>query len=58
MKIFLLALVFTASCNLMSAQITLPANMYADTAHAPFLHGVASGDPPARQDSHLDAHHA
>jgi len=30
----------------LSAQtVTLPANMYADTAHAPFLWGVASGDP-------------
>ncbi len=27
------------------AQTTLPPNLYADTAHAPFLHGVASGDP-------------
>ena len=29
----------------LSAQIVLPDNMYADSAHAPFLHGVASGDP-------------
>lgn len=29
------------------AQITYPANMSADTAHTPFLHGVASGDPLA-----------
>jgi len=27
------------------AQNALPPNMYADTAHAPFLWGVASGDP-------------
>lgn len=27
------------------AQITLPANMYADSAYAPFYWGVASGDP-------------
>lgn len=27
------------------AQITLPGRMWADTAHAPFIYGVASGDP-------------
>jgi alkaline phosphatase D len=27
------------------AQIALPPGMYADSTHAPFLHGVASGDP-------------
>ncbi len=27
------------------AQITLPANMYGDTLHAPFYYGVASADP-------------
>ena len=29
------------------AQISLPANMYADSLHAPFIYGVASGDPHA-----------
>lgn len=29
----------------LSAQIQLPANMYPDSVHAPFLFGVASGDP-------------
>lgn len=28
-----------------SAQTVLPPNLYADTLHAPFYHGVASGDP-------------
>ncbi len=28
-----------------SAQIVLPANMFADSAHTPYLWGVASGDP-------------
>ncbi len=28
-----------------SGQITYPANMYGDSIHAPFYHGVASGDP-------------
>lgn len=28
-----------------TCQTSLPANMYADSAHAPFLWGVASGDP-------------
>lgn len=39
-------------CNLAilmfcQAQTSLPANMYADTLHAPFIYGVASGDPHA-----------
>lgn len=38
---FLLALLPGA----VTAQIQLPANMYADSLYAPFLHGVASGDP-------------
>jgi len=29
----------------LNAQVALPENLYADTAHAPFLWGVASGDP-------------
>ncbi|MCF8257744.1 MAG: alkaline phosphatase D family protein [Flavobacteriales bacterium] len=29
----------------LSAQVTLPPDLYADTAHAPFIWGVASGDP-------------
>ncbi len=33
---------FSSNVN---SQITLPGNMYADTAHAPFWYGVASGDP-------------
>ena len=28
-------------------QVSLPARMYADSAYAPFLRGVASGDPVA-----------
>lgn len=30
------------------AQISLPGRMWADTAHAPFIYGVASGDPTAQ----------
>lgn len=37
---FCLFLFFT-----IAAQAQLPANIYADQAHAPFLYGVASGDP-------------
>src|SRR5688572_12470667 len=39
---FVLVLMFVRS---LSAQITYPANMYGDSLHAPFYHGVASGDP-------------
>jgi alkaline phosphatase D len=40
--LFLLALTWTAQ-----AQTAYPPRIYADTAHAPFLHGVASADPTA-----------
>ena len=39
---FLLSLFISFS---ISAQVTLPENMYGDTAYAPFYWGVASGDP-------------
>lgn len=45
-----LALVFSIFCYFsLQAQITLPERMFADTAHAPFIYGVASGDPTANQ---------
>jgi len=37
------------STYILSAQQTYPPNMYADTAFAPFLYGVASGDPLAHR---------
>ncbi len=43
--LILFALVVACHCSV-PAQ-ALPPNMYADTAHAPFLHGVASFDPTA-----------
>ncbi|MEM7040885.1 MAG: alkaline phosphatase D family protein, partial [Bacteroidota bacterium] len=43
MRILFLLLSFAFS--FVSAQVQLPANMYADSTYSPFLHGVASGDP-------------
>jgi alkaline phosphatase D len=43
---FLLVFLLVASTLHLQAQ-TLPPNMFPDTAHAPFLHGVASFDPTA-----------
>ena len=41
---------FICLAHLLPAQITsYPANIYADTAHAPFVYGVASGDPTDSQ---------
>ncbi|MGK0385336.1 MAG: alkaline phosphatase D, partial [Bacteroidia bacterium] len=44
MKNLLLLLSLFISFSL-SAQVTLPENMFGDTAFAPFYWGVASGDP-------------
>jgi len=44
MKLILLTL-FSALALGATCQTVLPDNMYADSAHAPFLWGVASGDP-------------
>lgn len=45
-KYSLLVLLFALFANSnLCAQNLLPDNMYADTAYAPFLYGVASGDP-------------
>ncbi len=42
----LILLLFFFHCPKLVAQWTeLPENMYADTLHAPFIYGVASGDP-------------
>lgn len=40
-----LVAILALSTFLVAAQVTLPANMYADSAFAPFYWGVASGDP-------------
>ncbi len=40
--LFLIILMIT---NKFFAQTVLPANMYADSIHAPFYYGVSSGDP-------------
>ena len=42
-KLYLVLLATLISFNAANGQ--LPPNMYADTAHAPFIYGVASGDP-------------
>jgi alkaline phosphatase D len=43
MKKYLFILIISAVSTLTKAQF--PANIYADSAHAPFIHGVCSGDP-------------
>jgi len=43
MKKYLFILIMSAVSTLTKAQF--PANIYADSAHAPFIHGVCSGDP-------------
>ena len=43
MKKYLFILIMCAVSSLTKAQV--PANIYADSAHAPFIHGVCSGDP-------------
>ncbi len=43
MKKYLFILIMSAVSSLTKAQV--PANIYADSAHAPFIHGVCSGDP-------------
>ena len=48
MKFYLLSFFLFLICANTSSQ-TLPDNMYADTTHAPFLYGVASGDPLQNQ---------
>ncbi|MEM0999151.1 MAG: alkaline phosphatase D family protein [Bacteroidota bacterium] len=45
MRSAFITLLFVLGWLPLAAQIQLPANMYADTSYAPFLHGVASGDP-------------
>jgi len=44
MKQLLFLLMFALGIQCTRAQITYPANMYADS-HAPFIYGVTSGDP-------------
>jgi len=44
-KFIFSCLLFILVNNTVFSQITYPTGMYADTAHAPFYHGVASGDP-------------
>lgn len=44
MRALLLSLLLLVGMNA-SSQIILPANTYADSSHAPFMWGVASGDP-------------
>ncbi len=43
--LFTFSLLLLVKMLAMGQVITLPQNMYADTVHAPFLWGVASGDP-------------
>lgn len=43
MKKYLFILIMSAVSSLTKAQV--PANIYADSAHAPFIYGVCSGDP-------------
>lgn len=45
LKQLLLLIISTLCTSLILAQTTLPANMYADSVHAPFYYGVTSGDP-------------
>ena len=46
-KFFFAALLYSACILSGVTQITYPARMYGDSLHAPFYHGVASGDPLA-----------
>lgn len=45
MKVHLLSFLLLFALGVTAKSQSLPPNMYADTAHAPFLYGVASFDP-------------
>ncbi len=49
MKARILLLLFVGWVQCLTAQIQYPPNIFPDTAHAPFLNGVASGDPTPSQ---------
>lgn len=44
-NLYTLILLAISSTAPLHAQLALPANMYADSLHAPFYYGVTSGDP-------------
>lgn len=44
-KVFLFLLVSALAMSMSRAQVTYPPRTYGDSLHAPFYHGVASGDP-------------